>query len=258
MPRLHASGRHIGGCKGAGHRAAAPRARWFPCLLIAVLWVGPAAVVVATPEAAGTEASGAGADRSLRSAMVEALSRPAPPTAPAGTSVLEFRRDPSVTHREREAVIRHLASQPGDTARVEEAIRSGRLLAEYDTLLRGYGYSPTHLGDVLASHLVIAWEIVNEADSNANPAGQRAVRRQLAGPLASVAAIAGMPDAEKQAQAERTAYMTMIWATAYQELRQGGQRERLRALQHAVRRKLAASGIDAVSLTLVEGGLVAR
>jgi len=203
--------------------------------------------------------SAAASERALQASLKTALSRPAPARAPpAAVDVLAFERDAMVTMREREAFIAHLAQQPGGAAPLEQAIRSGKLMGEFDRLLQRYGYSPRNLGDVLAAYLVICWEIVSESDSNDEPAGQRAVRRQLAGPLAAVPAIARMSDAEKQAQAERTAYLTMVAASAYQELKRGGDPGRLTDLQRNVRSSLLRSGIDLKQLVLTEDGLVAR
>lgn len=196
--------------------------------------------------------------QSLKSALDGALSRPAPAQAPAdAVRKLDFARDAAVTAREREAFVARIADQPGGDA-MASAIRSGKLMGEFDRLLRRYGYSPQNLGDVLAAYLVICWEIVNEADSNTQPAGQRAVRRQLAGALASVPDIAKLSDAQKQAQAERTAYLTMVAGSAYQELKRAGQRERIADLQRNVRADLLKSGVDLRTLDLTSGGLVKR
>jgi hypothetical protein len=200
-------------------------------------------------------------ERALQSAIESALSRPAPAPAqvPAdAVRTLDFERDAAVSAREREAFAAHLATQPDGGGPVVQAVRSGKLMDEFDRLLQRYGYSPRNLGDVLGAYLVICWEIVSESDSNDEPAGQRAVRRQLAGPLASVPAIARMSDAQKQGQAERTAYLTMVAASAYQELKHGGDPARLADLQRNVRASLLQSGIDLERLVLTEDGLVAR
>lgn len=198
-------------------------------------------------------------ERALQSALESALSRPAPAQAPAdAVRTLDFERDAAVSARERGAFAAHLATQPDGGGAVAEAVRSGKLMDEFDRLLQRYGYSPRNLGDVLGAYLVICWEIVSESDSNDEPAGQRAVRRQLAGPLASVPAIARMSDAQKQGQAERTAYLTMVAASAYQELKRGGDPARLADLQRNVHASLLQSGIDLERLVLTEDGLVAR
>lgn len=203
--------------------------------------------------------SAATTERALQEALESALSRPAPAQAPAdAVRRLDFERDAVVAARERDAFAAHLAKQPDGGGAVAEAVRSGKVMDEFDRLLQRYGYSPRNLGDVLAAHLVICWEIVSGSDSRNEPAGQRAVRRQLAGPLASVPAVARMSDAQKQAQAERTAYLTMVAASAYQELKRGDNPAQLADLQRNVRASLLKSGIALERLVLTEEGLVAR
>ena len=242
---------------------AGPRRRLHDLLLAAALLCASAASPAQDrrEDAAAPPArqSAAASERALQASLKTALSRPAPTQAPtAAVDVLAFERDATITAREREAFIAHLAQQPGGAAPLEPAIRSGKLMQEFDRLLQRYGYSPRNLGDVLAAYLVICWEIVSESDSNDEPAGQRAVRRQLAGPLAAVPAIARMSNAEKQGQAERTAYLTMVAASAYQELKRGSDPARLADLQRNVRGSLLRSGIDLERLVLTEDGLVAR
>lgn len=53
--------------------------------------------------------------------------------------------------------------------------------------VHGYGFSPNDAADVMAVYLVTGWEIVHGTD--ANPTALRAVRRQVAGQMASNAAL---------------------------------------------------------------------
>lgn len=208
---------------------------------------------------AATPASGAAAQRELEAALRAALSRPAPAdVAPSAAAALEFSRDPAVTAREQERAIAHLVRSGGRQEILEARIRSGGLLDEFDALMRRYGYSPTNLGDVLAAYLVLSWEVANGRDATAQPKGLRAVRRQLAGPLAGVEAVARLDDAAKQAQAERSAYLALMATMLARELDTAKDRERLQALRDSVRRSVLGSGIDLRTLELGPGGLVAR
>lgn len=214
---------------------------------------------VASMQVAAASGGGSAAQLSLQEALRDALSGPAPDEVPrAAVEALSFRADAAVTARERERTIKHLSRQPGGGGEVAAGIRSGAVWREFDALLRRYGYSSQNLGDVLAAHLVISWEIVNGRDSTRVPLGQRAVRRQLMGPLSRVQAVAGMDDAGKQAQAERTAYMTMIAAAAYQELKDGRDPAQLASLQHNLRESVERSGVDLERLELTDGGLLQR
>lgn len=229
-----------------------------------------AASAPATPEPATPSRNQAAArpdvpSSALKAALQQALSRPAPAAEPPADAIraLSFVPDPAITAREQDRIIAHLDRQspnadPGARARLEQAIRSGSLLRDFDRLLRRYDHSSDNLGDVLAAYLIVTWEVVNDRDSTQVPAGQRAVRRQLIAPLARLPRYASMSDGQMQAQAQRTAYMTMIAATAYQALKRSGDRASLEALQRSVRASVLASGIDLRRLELTDGGLIAH
>lgn len=198
-------------------------------------------------------------DAGVARALQQAVARPAPSdVAPAARAALAFTRDPAVSARVRQETIRAFGRTQAQIADLDTVIGSGEMLREFDAILRRYGYDPTNLGDVLAAHLLIAWEVANDRDSARSPAGQRAVRRQLIGPLAAVPEIAAMSDAAKQAQAERTAYLTMVSAVSYQSLKRKGDRQALAALAAGMQRSLQDTGVDLQRLTLGEDGLVER
>jgi len=202
---------------------------------------------------------GADGDAAVQRALLQAVSQSAPAEVDArAVDTLSFRRDAAVSTRVEQETIQALGRNPGQIADLEKVIGSGDMLREFDKILRRYGYDPTNLGDVLAAHLLISWEVVNDRDSRQSPAGQRAVRRQLIGPLAAVPEIAAMSDAAKQAQAERTAYLTMISALTYQSLKRDGNRQALTALSSSVRQGLRNNGVDLQRVSLGDGGLVAR
>lgn len=220
-----------------------------------VLWAGAA---LAMALCAGL-VHAAGGDAAVQRALQQAIAAPAPAQVDArAAQTLSFRRDPAVSARVQQETIRAFGRNPQQVADLEKVIGSGEMLREFNAILRRYGYDPDSLGDVLAAHLLISWEVVNDRDSRQSPAGQRAVRRQLIGPLAAVPEIAAMSDAAKQAQAERTAYLTMVSALTYQSLKRSGNRQALDALSTSVRQGLRGNGVDLQGVALDDGGLVAR
>lgn len=198
-------------------------------------------------------------DAAVQRALQTAISRPAPAQVDASAvEALSFRRDPAVSARVQQETIQAFGRNPQQTADLEKVIGSGEMLGEFDKILRRYGYDPTNLGDVLAAHLLISWEVVNDRDSRQSPDGQRAVRRQLIGPLAAIPEVVAMSDAAKQAQAERTAYLTMVSALTYQTMKRDGNRQGLQSLSASVRQGLQGNGVDLQRVSLGDGGLVAR
>ncbi|KPN16731.1 hypothetical protein AO715_01075 [Xanthomonas sp. Mitacek01] len=204
-------------------------------------------------------AHASGGDAGVRRALQQAVSAPAPANVPeAAVAALSFRRDAALSAQVQRETIQAFGRTPQQVAELEKTIGSGEMMREFDKILRRYGYDPTNLGDVLAAHLLISWEVANDRDSRQSPAGQRAVRRQLIGPLAAVPEVAAMSDAAKQAQAERTAYLTMVSALTYQTMKREGNRDGLRTLAAGVRQGLQGNGVDLQRVSLGEGGLVAR
>ncbi|MDR7194686.1 DUF6683 family protein [Luteimonas terrae] len=219
--------------------------RWCVLVCVAVLCAGAA--------------HAADGDAAVQRALQRAIAQPAPAQVDAqAVETLSFRRDAAVSARVQQETIRAFGRDPQQVADLEQVIGSGEMLREFDKILRRYGYDPTNLGDVLAAHLLISWEVVNDRDSRQSPEGRRAVRRQLIGPLAAVPEVAAMSDADKQAQAERTAYLTMVSALTYQTLKRDGNRQALIALSANVRQGLQGNGVDLQRVSLGDGGLVTR
>jgi hypothetical protein len=209
------------------------------------------------PPAAGAAGS-PGKAASLHQAVAKALAGPAPAAA-ADTPTLRFRRSAAVQARERTAMLSRIEATGGEGSGLHKAVASDRILETFDRLLRRYGYSPDHLGDATAAFLVLAWEVVNDADATREPEGARAVRRQIGPAMATVAPFAGMDDAGKQAQAQRVAYMAMVASTNRQVFKAAGDARRLAALQQEVRAQVRTSlGVDLERYRLTAGGLVPR
>ncbi len=202
---------------------------------------------------------GLASDRdALQAALSEALSRPGGAGVETGKA-LTFIRNPEVVARERGVMLARIADQGGSDSGLYRAVESGRMLRTFDELLRRHGYSPDDLGDVLAAYLVLAWEVVNEADASRQPEGIRAVRRQLGPALVTLPHLAGLDNEARQVRAQRTSYMAMVATLNYQAFKAARDDARLSALKEEVADQVRTSaGIDLRRYTLVEGGLVPR
>ncbi len=214
----------------------------------------PAWSAIAAQGAGVAPAGGVGA------ALARAVSRAAPPgVADGDVAVLEFARSAAVTRREQDAAALHFRrAGAAEAGEVEQRIRSGAMLREFDRLLANNGHSPTNLADVLAAYLVLSWEVVNDRDATRMPDGMRAVRRQLMAPLAALPSIAAMDDAAKQAQAERTAYLALAAVAAHRALKSGDDPAQLASLRANVRKSLLRSGVDLEALELTADGFRTR
>ncbi|MBS7458790.1 DUF6683 family protein [Coralloluteibacterium stylophorae] len=225
-------------------RAASTRIAWLLAMVLAAL--------------AGPVASQDAARSAFRAAIGTALSGGAAADAAPSPADLRFARDPALGQRHLEDFLASNFSDARSRQLLGEAFGSGKLVREYDALLGRFGYSSTNLADVTAAYLVVAWEVVNGRDSNAEPQGQRAVRRQLAPALVAAPAVVALDDAGKQALADRLMFTTMMAGSAYQTLRQEGREAELERLRARLRQNVQASGVDLRDLALTPAGLVPR
>lgn len=180
------------------------------------------------------------------------LARRAPTAAAAPAAALRFRRDPSLSARlQREQVGVDVKGVSMTPAQMHD---------KFDALLVRYGYSRDNLGDVAATYLVMAWEVVNDRNAKDVPGGERAVRAQLQRAMLTSPALRGMDDAQKQAMAERLMYSAMRNGVSYQVYRQTRDRARLATLSERMRREVmtAGPGLDLRQFELSAKGLVKR
>lgn len=245
------SGRH------RGRRSAALLPVALPIAMAAAA-MAAAAPVDAAPAVAAVAQSAGAPSKATAEALASALSRPAPAAAGQGGQ-LPFRRDPAVAERERKAMLARIESQGGGGSGLARSVESGRMLKTFDGLLRRNGYSPDDLGDVLSAYLVLAWEVVNDADATAQREGMRAVRRQVGPALAALPQFSGLDDAARQARAQNTAYMAMVATLNRQAFKAAGDDARLATLQREVGEQIRGStGLDLREYRLGPGGLAPR
>lgn len=167
-------------------------------------------------------------------------------------TALRFRRDPGLSARlQREQAGLNLRGLSMTPAQMQD---------RFDALLTRYGYSRDNLGDVAATYLVMAWEVVNDRNAKDVAGGERAVREQLRRALLARPALREMDDAAKQALAERLMYSAMRNGVSYQVYRQTDQRAQLAALSERMRGEVmrAGLGLDLRRFELSENGLVRR
>lgn len=117
------------------------------------------------------------------------------------------------------------ALAPGrDKSEIVALVKGGRLQTTFRDLLRPFGFSDRDLGDVLASHLVMSWQIANDHPEDGPRAGVMEVRRQTRETLARSDWLRDMTDAQKQQLAETLSVGTMMLAARYFDAREAGDR----------------------------------
>lgn len=124
-----------------------------------------------------------------------------------------------------------------------EVIRGGRLQHTFAALLEPFGFTDTDLADVMASHLVMSWQIANDHPEDGPRAGVISVRDEVREALANAGWVSGLTDAEKHAFSETVVVGTMLIVARY-----------IHGMETADRSIMAAAGEDARALVLGYGG----
>ncbi len=94
-------------------------------------------------------------------------------------------------------------------------VRSGQLQNGFRTLLRPYGFSDRDVADVLASHMVMIWQVANDHHAQPPRSHVIAVRSRTREALARSGWVQAMDDADKQRFAETLSVGTMMIVGRY-------------------------------------------
>ncbi|MBX3143295.1 MAG: hypothetical protein KF813_06050 [Trueperaceae bacterium] len=124
-----------------------------------------------------------------------------------------------------------------------DIIRGGQLQHTFAALLEPYGFTDTDLADVMASHLVMSWQIANDHPEDGPREGVLAVRDGVREALASAGWVSGLTDAEKHAFSETVVVGTMLIVARY-----------IHGMETADRSIMAEAGADARTLVMTYGG----
>lgn len=191
----------------------------------------------------------------------------AAPTAGAAAGAADYG---ALTFRTSGAVTRDLASKFADTLApslsagysrkdIEDLVNSGRLQTTFASLLKPYGFSDRDMADVMASHLIMSWQIANNHPEDGPRSGVLAVRGEVREALARAGWVQGLSDAEKQAFSETLAVGTMLIAARYLDGREAGDRAMVAAAAQDAQAMVRGYGnVDLTRLKLTAKGFEPR
>lgn len=186
-------------------------------------------------------------------ARKSADARPAP-SAPAGTRVV-YR--PEVSTRLRSQILRESSGDAEADALLRPVISSGRLMSEYDKLMRHLGLSSSDIADVMTAYLLVSMEAVNGQTPEAKE--RAAVRKAIAAKLAGSPGLRALPAEDRQVLAERYAYSTLSTGLTFQVLSRANRMQDLKAFRTRVRANVSrATGIDPGRVAATDRGLATR
>ena len=180
-----------------------------------------------------------------------AVQKRAPIQPTESFSNLAFRANPAVTNSVRAFYLSHMNAQALLTAPSYDS-----MINRFDERFASYGFSRHNVGDTVAGYMIIAWEIVHNADASSTPTGIRRVRTAVCEILEKRGKAARLTGENKQKISELLKCIAVLCA---QQARQARQTNNTATMQQAVNvvtqfpRKL---GIDLQRFQLTDKGFV--
>lgn len=141
-------------------------------------------------------------------------------------SNLAFHPSPAVTNSVRAFYLSHLNAQALLNAPAYDS-----MISRFDARFASYGYSRHNIGDTVAGYMIIAWEIVHNADASNTPAGIRRVRTAVCQILEKRGKAARLTSENKQKISELLKCVAELCA---QQARQARQTNNAASMQQAV------------------------
>ncbi len=183
--------------------------------------------------------------------------------AQAGTAAdLTFTPDPAVSQAVMELVADTLAptlTQGVSRADLLAALNSGQLQQAFAHLLAEQGFSTTDLADVMAAHLMIAWQVAHDEPEVDEVEGGNRIRDGVRDGLLQAAWLAYAEEAELQAMAEVIMLGTMLITSVYLHGMETGDAGLVAAAGEEARQMvLAYGGPDLLDYDFTSQGFVAR
>lgn len=147
-------------------------------------------------------------------------------TSPAANPrALRFTPAPAVTRSTNARLVDTLSGAMAQGRSPEEFRRlldGGDLHRGFRDLIGKYGFSDRDLADVIAGHLVMSWQVVNDVSELDERRGNLALRDGLRDALSQAGWVHALDDAQKQALAETLVVGTMLNVTRYIHGKQSG------------------------------------
>jgi hypothetical protein len=174
---------------------------------------------------------------------------PVPPIA--SFSNLAFHPSPAVTNSVRAFYVSHLNAQTVHTAPNYDS-----LISKFDERFASYGYSRHNVGDTVAGYMIVAWEIVHNADASNTPTGIRRVRTAVCQILEKRGKAARLTSENKQKISELLKCVAELCAQQAAQARQTNNAAAMQQAENVVTQFPRNLGIDLRRFQLTDNGFV--
>jgi hypothetical protein len=169
-------------------------------------------------------------------------------------SLFSYRSSPAVTNKAYASFLTAVsANNPANRTIFQKELATNPE-SRFDARFSQYGYSSHNLADSLAGLIIVLWEISNNQDASAHPAGIQQVRVQVGGLLTPKKAITSLPNASKQYLSEYVKLLAAIYSDAWKKQRSLNNVAGIQNVQNIVQQSSQKLGIDFKRLQLTDSG----
>jgi predicted GNAT family acetyltransferase len=166
-------------------------------------------------------------------------------------SNLAFHPSPAVTNSVRAFYLSHLNAQTQLTAPNYDS-----MISRFDERFASYGFSRHNIGDTVAAYMIIAWEIVHNADASNTPTGIRRVRTAVCQILEKRGKAARLTSENKQKISELLKCVAELCAQQARQARQTSNAAAMQQAENVVTQFPRNLGIDLRRFQLTDNGFV--
>lgn len=193
-----------------------------------------------TPEASKT--------RNLKKALVQ---KRGPIQSAESFSNLAFHSNPAVTNTVRAYYVSRM-----NATRVVNAPTYDGLINRFDERFANYGYSRHNIGDTVAAYMIVAWEIVHNADASETPTGIRRVRTAVCQVLERRGKAALLSSENKQKISELLKCLAELGVLQVRQARQLNNQAAILQAQNLLTQFPLSLGIDLRQYRLTDQGFI--
>src|SRR6201987_4604924 len=166
-------------------------------------------------------------------------------------SNLAFHPSPAVTNSVRAFYLSHVNAQT-----LLNAPGYDNMIGRFDARFASYGYSRHNVGDTVAGYMIIAWEIVHNADASNTPTGIRRVRAAVCQILEKRGKAAQLTSENKQKISELLKCVAELCAQQAQQARQTNNAASMQQAVNVVTQFPRKLGVDLQRFQLTDKGFV--
>ena len=174
------------------------------------------------------------------------------PIQPAESfSNLGFHANPAVTNTVRAYYISRM-----NAAVLVNAPSYDALINRFDARFANYGYSRHNIGDTVAGYMIVAWEIVHNADASGTPMGIRRVRTAVCQVLENRGKAARLTSENKQKISELLKCLAELGVQEIRQARQSNNQAAILQAQNLLSQFPLSLGIDLRQYRLTDQGFI--